>query len=263
MLGDSSKIGKLKKIALLVVLTVVFTGVYYLIFHDMQEMYDNMIKTIINTPFNILVTGSLFNYILNRKENKKEEKQVNMLIDIFYNEIGNKVLEIIIKSDDCIEDIREFALIKDYWEEEEYQELFDKFDNFEYCIDLEKIDLGLLKKTLEDETPMIMDLMTNPNLQKNDEFNKIVMSVFHLKSELDDRYGETNMQEYEKIHIKRDIDVVYRVLAGKWVDYMYHLKEFYPQLFIKALINSPFDTREYREKDKEILGRLNKEQATK
>ena len=61
------------------------------------------------------------------------------------------------------------------------------------------------------------------------------------------------MEDYEKEHIKQDIDIVYRLLARRWVNYMYHLKEFYPQLFVKALINSPFDNRDYKVKDREIL----------
>ena len=262
MLGDNSKKGKFKKGALLVGLTVAFTGVYYLLFHDVKDMYDSMIKTIINTPFNMLVTGFLFNYILNRKDDKKERKQVNMLVDIFYNEIGNKVLEIIIESDTCMDEVRDFALIKDDWTEDDYQKLFDEFNGFKYCVDLDKINLDLLKKTLDDATPMLMDLLTSTSLQRREEFNKIVMSVFHLKSELDDRYIDSNMEEYEREHIKKDIDVVYRLLARRWVNYMYHLKEFYPQLFVKALVNSPFDNRDYRVKDKEILSRINKGQAS-
>lgn len=253
MFGDSNKKSKFKRVSSLVAMTVIFYVLYYLVFHNFKEIYSNMIQMVVQAPFDMLVTGCLFNYILNRKEEKEEEKKLNMLIDIFYSEIGNDILDIMVKSDGCIDEVREFTLIKRDWEEEEFEILFEKLDNFKYCADVDKVDLEKLKLKLEEATPLILDLLTNPSIQKNDEFNEIILSIFHLKSELDDRYDEINMEEYEKEHIKKDMDNMYRLVAKKWVVYMYHLKEFCPPLFVKALIKSPFDNRDYKIKDKDIL----------
>ncbi len=43
-------------------------------------------------------------------------------------------------------------------------------------------------------------------------------------------------------HLAGDMERVYQMLMGEWLDYMKHLKDNYPFLFSLAIRTNPFDT---------------------
>lgn len=253
-----SVLKQIKSYIPLIAIIIVFYIVYYLMFDNATEVLTSMIDNIVSVPFSVLITGILFNYILNRKDREREAEKVNMLVGVFYSEIGNSLLDIMVNSDECIDEIRDKALITPDWKEEDYIKLVDDFEKFDYCINLDKIDFDKLKLILDEATPMIIDLLSGNVLQNKEEFTEIIVAVFHLRCEIDDRYGEDELAEYEKEHLEKDIDIVYKLLAQRWVEYMAHIQNVHPQLFVKALIKSPFDNRDYKIKDYEILKSIKK-----
>ena len=80
----------------------------------------------------------------------------------------------------------------------------------------------------------------------------MLMTIMHLKEELDTRYCE-DIEEYEIKHIEKDLMAVYKYLTIEWAEYMKYLSKNYPSLYCKALINNPFDNRDKRIKDKCFL----------
>lgn len=205
-----------------------------------EEFWNMVIRMLISIPINAILTtfllDSIFKCILRRKERKK----INMLIDIFYSEIGNDILKVISKADKCAERIKCLSTIKKEWLIGEYQKIFDDFDNFENCLDIDKLDLDLLRKLLEDATPISIHFLTNTSLQDREEFKEIVLAILHLKKDLDYKDIENDKSGY----IKKEIEELYLLLSKRWMNYMYHLEEFKPRLFERALLNSPFVRKE-------------------
>lgn len=253
MFGDDDKKKSFLKSFLLILLVILFYYIYYFIFGGIKSLMESLIMSIATIPLDILVTGFIANYIVEKKEREKKENEMNMIIGIFYNQVGTEVLDVLVKADNCIENIRNTALIKKDWKQEQYKILYEKLNQYEYCVDINKLDLSKLKDILLKNEDFFIDLILNPTIQDKELFTETIVAMIHLKDELNDRFIGEELDDYEKVHITVDLNMAYKSLALRWVDYMYHLQTLYPQLFTKALVTSPFDNREKFVKDKEFL----------
>ncbi|MGL4991966.1 MAG: hypothetical protein ACRC57_12535 [Sarcina sp.] len=243
----------IKKYLPIVAITICFYAIYYLVLHNKDDIITSIMDNLISVPFNVLVTGILFDYILNRKTRKIEEEKIDMVIGIFYTEVGNDLLKMMVKADECIEMVRDDLLVTYDWNEENYENAIKTLDEMDYCVDIDKIDVNEMKLFLDKSTPLIIDLLSGNVLKNKIDFTEIVVSVFHLRCECNERMSGSELEQYEKEHLIDDIEVAYKLLAKKWYQYMYILQNEHPQLFVKALINSPFDNRNYKIRDYEIL----------
>ena len=90
---------------------------------------------------------------------------------------------------------------------------------------------------------MIISFIGNPTLMEHEVFSELLMMLFHLIQEFDDRYYNVICNYCDDNHIGEDISICYRELSESWVQYMKHLKNEYPQLFVKAMLHNPFDKR--------------------
>lgn len=253
MFGDDEKKQSFLKSFILILLVIMFYYIYYLIFGGIKSLMESLVMSIATIPLDILVTGFIANYIVEKKDREKKENEMNMIIGIFYNQVGTEVLNILVKSDSCVEEIRQAASIKKDWGDEQYQLLYEEFNKYEYCVDMNKINLKELKKVLIKNAEFFIDLILNPTIQDKELFTETIVAMIHLKDELNDRFIGDELDDYEKVHITIDLNMAYKALALRWIDYMYHLQKLYPQLFTKALVTSPFDNREKFVKDKEFL----------
>ncbi|MDA3897600.1 MAG: hypothetical protein PF482_15810 [Desulfobacteraceae bacterium] len=66
-------------------------------------------------------------------------------------------------------------------------------------------------------------------------------AVFHLTEELSYRKKLASLPEHDRAHLCGDIKRVYKLLVTQWVDYMIHLKDFYPYLFSLEVRMSPYN----------------------
>lgn len=242
-----------RQMLMLLVLTILFQGLYFIFFKDRQYVYFTILHGVVEAPFNMFLTGVLFNYILNRKEQSSEREKTNMLIGIFYSEVGNELLRLFLEADMYVEYFRSKFMIKKTWTEADYKKLLLQSDSIEHSINIENIDLSKLREKLANVTGLSIDLLTSTSLQNKDDFNIIVNNVFFLKGELDDRMEGRELDEHEKVHIQKIVNELYLRLIKMWVSHMYYRQSSNEQLFIKALIKSPFDNRSRAEKDQEFL----------
>ena len=128
----------------------------------------------------------------------------------------------------------------------------DLFLNYDYELNIDKINLGDIKNKLDDNKDLLINLISNGNLLEHETFTEMLMTIMHLKEELDTRYCD-EIERYEIMHIEKDLMAVYKYLTIEWAEYMKYLSKNYPSLYCKALINNPFDTRDKKEKDKCFL----------
>ena len=97
-----------------------------------------------------------------------------------------------------------------------------------------------------------MNLIINENIHEHEEFTDMLMSLLHVKEEIDSRYND-KIEAFELEHLASDMTVAYKYLTLEWCEYMNYLNKNYPRLFVRALIDNPFDNRDKKEKDKIYL----------
>ena len=99
-----------------------------------------------------------------------------------------------------------------------------------------------------------MNLIMNENIHEHEEFTDMLMSLLHVKEEIESRYCD-KIEAFELEHLASDMAVAYKYLTLEWCEYMNYLNKNYPRLFVRALIDNPFDNRDKKEKDKIYLAK--------
>ncbi|MGL4774719.1 MAG: hypothetical protein ACRC2K_14240 [Clostridium sp.] len=245
-----------EKLILVITLIVLSTGMYcvhFLIFNNIKETVSNIILSLAYVPIGIFYNILIIDKILEARERIKVGKKMNMITGAFFHEIGTDLLKVIIPGDVTIQEIRECSEITSKWDEENFGLLKNTIKEYDCVLKIEYINLDSLNELLDKKDDFILNLIANPTLEEYEEFTDMLIAILHVKDELSYRLCDCELKEYEKKHLTKDICKAYVCMLNQWVDYIAHLKIYYPALFIKALINSPFDNRSKVEKDKEYL----------
>lgn len=240
-------------ISLLVGSSLLLYFIHYLIFGNLKETISGVILSMAYVPIGIFYNILIVDKFIEKREQVESQKKMNVLIGSFYHEVGTTLLDIIVRGDTTIDEISDCCMINSKWTDESFNLLSQTIQEYNCILDLDKIDLDRLRSFLDIEDNFILDLLINPIMNEYDELSSMLIALLHLRDELVTRNNDGSLKEYEKKHITRDICRAYMDLLDQWVDYMKILKGYYPALFTKALINSPFDRRNQMEKDMEYL----------
>ena len=226
----------------LIGLSLVLHYVHYLIFQDLHHTLIFLFADIAFIPMEVFFTTLVIDKLLEKREKEHLRDKLSMLIGVFFSELGTDILNTFVYADDNTEIIAKEALVTKEWNKNEFKNLEKLVDEYEYDIDIKKVDLIALEKKLNAQKDLVINLITNPMLIEHEEFSDMLMSILHLREELSSRCSH-ELEEYEIKHLAKDINVAYKYLTFEWIQYMKQLKANYTQLFLKALITNPFDKR--------------------
>lgn len=231
--------------------------VHYLIFQDLHHTLIFLFADIAFIPMEVFFTTLFIDKLLEKRERAHIVEKLSLLIGVFFTEIGTKLLNQFTICDKNISNIGNMVdldrLINDVDYFKNIKLITSKYD---YKIDLNNIDLTVIKDSLHESKNLLVILISNEYLHDHETFTETIMALFHLKEEIDTRYN-IDIKEYEKEHLESDISQVYRYLTYMWCHYINYLSYNYPSLYVKALINNPFDTRSKKEKDEVYLKHFN------
>lgn len=226
----------------LIGLSVVLHAIHYVIFHDMHHLLIFLVADIAFIPLEVFFVSLVLEKIIEKQEEEKVVKKINMLVGLFYQQFGNKLLTQFVTADKHIDKHDDKLLMDFSWEGNQYKVLKTAVANHPHEIDLKQIDLVDLTQLLVNNQGIITNLISNPILHEKDAFSEVLMSTFHLMDELASRDLEAlSDDDYE--HLAIDCKRVYEHLSLEWVDYMEQLQKAYPYLFYTAVQNNPYDKR--------------------
>ena len=179
--------------------------------------------------------------MLNRRERKARIEKLNMVISLFFSEIGNRLLTYFVELDPQAVSWRKELLVANDWSAADFLKVSQFLRNYKYDIDIKKDPLEELNTFLAGKVDLLLRLLENPALLGRESFTETIRAVFHFRDELLLRHDISQLPESDKKHLAGDMKRAYRLLAHQWLDYMRHLKDNYPYLFSLAMRTNPFD----------------------
>lgn len=205
--------------------------IHYLVFGQAENTAYYSTMTLCFIPINSLIVTIVFERMINYKEKVDRINKLNMLVGVFFNELGRELMENIISSDDsakCI--VSKFDDLKD---------IEKKLIAHDCHIDMDKIDIVSLKELLINNNDLLINLVSNENLHLHETFTDLLMAVIHLKDEIlfIERHGYSDI---DVNHLQGDIMRVYRSINIQWVNYLKYLQKNYPFLYNNATRINPF-----------------------
>lgn len=215
----------------LIFLTIILFLIHYLIFGQGYNTAYYSLMSVCLIPINILAVTIVFENILEYNSKKEKLNKLNMLVGIFFSEIGYELMRIIISSDANAKN-----LISSFSNLNEVEKIIK---NHKHNINIHQIDIVALENLISDNNTILITAISNDNVLEHEIFTDLLMSIMHLKEELS-FMKKNNLYDIDFQHLKIDIMRVYKNLTLQWIKYLYHLEKFYPYLYKNAIQVNPF-----------------------
>jgi hypothetical protein len=214
--------------------------IHYLVFRDVHHIFIYLLGDLAFLPLEVLLVVIIIERVLARREMQAKLEKLNMVVGAFFSEVGNQLLQDLIKHFDNREEISSHLNVAADWTKRDFQKAVRFADHLEVEVDCRNVDLDGLKAFLAQNRTFLLTMLENPNLLEHDRFTDLLWAVTHLDEELEARTSLAGLPDKDLEHLAVDIQRMYDHLASEWLDYVQHLKSKYPFLFSLVLRTHPF-----------------------
>ncbi|MGA7076738.1 MAG: hypothetical protein WBZ42_09395 [Halobacteriota archaeon] len=220
---------------------------HFYIFHDLEHIGIYALGDVAFLPIEVLLVVLVVDWVISRQEKRSQLAKLNMVIGVYFSEVGTPLLKAFSDFDPHVERIRDELLVKATWKSHEFADASLRLKQHEYKLVCEKDDpkalhfLENLRGFLTSERTFLLRLLENPNLLEQESFTEQLWAVFHVADELQYRPDLANLPGGDYRHLALDAGRAYSALTAEWLKYMAHLLKRYPYLFSLALRTNPFD----------------------
>ena len=216
---------------LLIASSVVIYAVQYRIFHDLRGTLFYLLQDLAFLPIQVLLVAVIVERILAWRERNRLLHKMNMVIGVFFSEVGVKLLG---QLTPCIENrgsLRSWLAIGIDWTAQDWKRSMEEAGRFNYQVDLSRTDLGAIRDLLAANRQLLTLLLANPNLLEHERFTDLLWAVSHLLEELTARTSLEDLPPSDVAHLAGDVRRVYSQLTLQWLLYCRHLQASYPYIF--------------------------------
>ena len=225
----------------LVVISATIYFIHYLIFHDTHHIFIYLLGDIAFVPIEVLLVTLILHKLLTYMERRNKLEKLNMVIGVFFSELGTKLLSFLSDFDPNLDVVKNELVVTNDWIDEDFLDTKNRLKKYNYLVNIQDVDLEKLRTLLSENRNLLVQLLENPTLLEHESFTELLRAVFHLLEELVSRDALSNLPDTDLDHLSGDIGRVYGLLVGEWLDYMQHLKNNYPYLFSLSMRTNPFD----------------------
>lgn len=227
----------------LIGLSVVLHYIHFLIFRDLHHIMIFLLADIAFIPLEVFFVTVVLDRMIEKREKAHIMEKMNMLIGLFYSELGTKSLRNFVKADSGMDKYKSGCKFTMNSEDKDFDTAYSVVKSHNHSVDISKIDLVELKAKLSESKDLLVSLIANPSLLEHESFSELLMGVFHLYEELAMREvskDQSTMSSHDLEHLTVDINRAYKSISSEWFSYMKHIKHSYPYLFYTALQTNPY-----------------------
>jgi hypothetical protein len=214
---------------------------HFFIFKDIIGLEEKTLFYLAFMPIEVIFVTLILDQLLEVRDRRERMEKLNMVIGVFFSEVGTKLLTIFSASDPNIEKIRSDLVVGPQWTEKQFLVACEQLKKYDYKVDIGQIDLESLKSFLVSKRSSMVQLLENPVLLEHESFTESLRAVFHVTEELDMRKSLQGLPDSDYVHLSLDMKRAYTQLVSEWLDYMRYMKNRYPYLYSLAMRTNPFD----------------------
>ncbi|MDD4335548.1 MAG: hypothetical protein PHY77_08085 [Desulfotomaculaceae bacterium] len=225
----------------LVILSSIIYTLKYFTLGDPLNTYMYVFNAGGFLPLNVLFVTMVINKLLSVRAQRDRLEKINMVIGMFYSELGTEMLARLSHNDPGVGKIKDHLLVSEGWTDKNFNSVKKIISAHHYQTDDSNINFAMLHHWLSSKRDFILRLLENPALLEHGPFTELLRAMSHLMDELSRRSDFTTLPETDLNHLFMDLNRVYRHLVIQWLGYMHYLKKNYPYLFSFAMRVNPFD----------------------
>jgi hypothetical protein len=181
-----------KRFSFIIYLAIAFVAlsgiayfIHYLIFRDVHHIFIYMIGDLAFLPLEVLLVVFIIERLLARRDMQAKLEKLNMVVGAFFSELGNYLLQDLLKHFDNHLEISSNLNVTESWTKRDFQKAVKFADHLKVEVDCRNVDLGRLKTFLAQKRTFLLTLLENPNLLEHDRFTDLLWAVTHLDEELE------------------------------------------------------------------------------
>lgn len=216
---------------ILIALSSIMFFIHYLIFGQAINTAYYSLMNLCFIPINSLVVTIMLEKLIDYRAKKDRIEKINMLVGIFFTEVGGKLMHLIIDADkDAKNYITNF---------EDLNKIKKSLYEYDYKVDMNYIDLCTIKNILVEHSNLFVTLISNESILQHQIFTDLLMSVIHLRDEIIFMEKDNGL-ELNINHLENDVIRVYKNISIQWISYLEYLQKSYPFLYNNAIRVNPF-----------------------
>ncbi len=214
---------------------------FYVLHPDRALVADWFLGSLAFLPVQILIVTVVVDGLLGRRDRQARLKKLNMVIGVFFSEVGATLLTACLRLDLHAEEIRRELAPAASWSPARLAEAAARMRARCPAVDPRAAELEGLRAFLVSRRDVLTVLMANPAVLEHDGFSDLLIATFHVAEELAARRDLGALPPDDAAHLAVDVERVYPMLVAEWLSYLRHLQEDYPHLFSLAGRTNPFD----------------------
>jgi hypothetical protein len=230
---------------LLVFLLLALSAFFYVLqielFHKPGDTAFYLFQDLAFVPIQVLLVTLIINRLLVVREKKATLNKLNMIVGVFFSEIGTQLMAYFYRLEPRAREIEQSLWVREDWSKTQLVKAGRLFKKYPYQVEFPAGLLEEMRMFLLGKREMMLRLLENPNLREHDTFTDLMLSVFHLHDELAARDQVSDLPEKDLAHLAGDIKRSMQWVVSEWLFYLRHLKENYPYLYSLELRKNPFD----------------------
>lgn len=226
---------------LLLVVSLILYLADFFVFGRPQEIGFGFMSNVAFLPVYVLFVTLMIERVLKEREREAMIKKLNMVIGIFFSEVGTPLLKDLQAFYRDGEELSKNLRVSVRWKEDDYRAARLFLDTHDVRPDSRVGDLAALKSFLAEKKGVMLSLMENPNLLEHNSFTDLLWAVFHLIEELQARHSLSGLPASDMDHLSGDMKRAHTHLLIEWLSYMAHLQKDYPYLFSLAVRMNPMN----------------------
>jgi voltage-gated potassium channel len=116
------------------------------------------------------VAANSIEYMIDERERRTRIEKLNMIIGIFFSEVGTKLIKKMSSHDPAIDEIRSVLIVSDNWSDAEFTRARTVLENHPYKLECPPVLLEDLHAFLMHHKGFLLALLENPQLIEHDSF---------------------------------------------------------------------------------------------
>lgn len=183
------------------------------------------------------------NFILNRREQAERIQKLNIIINLFFSEIGNTLLQKIAILDKNRKSIGSAMIVEASWKKSDFVNSLNTVNKYSPDISILPEDVSSIRDFLSMKSNTLLRFLENPLIFEHGRFTLLLQAIIHLKDELEHRTSLSGLPAADNKHLCGDFTRVYSLLLAQYLEYLGYLKDNYPYLLSLAVRTNPFDEK--------------------
>ena len=209
------------------------------VFHRVADLYFYSLLDLAFLPLEVILLYFVVDKLLGKRERQSRLHKLNMVIGTFFSACGRPLLKLLTNLVRDREDLAAHLAIAPGWEQGQIKEAINWVQATDLQLDASPAALAPIREFLAGQREFIIRLLENPTLLEHEQFTDLLWAISHLEEELTAREDLEGASPADLDHLAGDSERAYCRLLAQWLDYMTHLKAFYPYLFSFAARTNP------------------------